>query len=402
MDAKPRPDSAFGPSIETPLDNLIAEANRQVAICNGCRYCEGYCAVFPAMERLPLVEAGDLTYLANLCHDCRACFQACMYAPPHPFAVQIPTLLSTAREESYRRYARPRFLARAFGGGPLGIAALTVVVALLYAVVAWLARGATHLRAADTTPGSFYHVVPYAFMFAPGLVLTIFVVLVVGVGFAQFWRDSTTRAPITIGVWLAALHDVATLKNLEGGGGDCYYPDAEHASSARRILHHLTSYGFLAAFISTCLAAVEQDILGRRPPYPYLHPVVLFGLVGGIGMAVGTTGLIVTRLRSTELQSPRETSISYSFLVALDAAAVSGLALLALRGTDAMGALLVLHLGALGALYLTAPYGKAVHGLYRAAAVLRSAAEEHVERPAEEPDAGLESSPVPSELGAGA
>ena len=28
-----------------------AEVARQMQICNGCRYCEGFCAVFPAMTR---------------------------------------------------------------------------------------------------------------------------------------------------------------------------------------------------------------------------------------------------------------------------------------------------------------------------------------------------------------
>ena len=31
--------------------NAHVEANRQMTICNACRYCEGLCAVFPAMER---------------------------------------------------------------------------------------------------------------------------------------------------------------------------------------------------------------------------------------------------------------------------------------------------------------------------------------------------------------
>ena len=30
--------------------SLLEEAERQLTICNACRYCEGYCAVFPAME----------------------------------------------------------------------------------------------------------------------------------------------------------------------------------------------------------------------------------------------------------------------------------------------------------------------------------------------------------------
>ncbi len=85
-------------------DDLFAEAERQLNICNSCRYCEGYCAVFPALERRTVLETGDITQLASLCHDCRACFQACMYAPPHEFAVDPPTILTAVRQASYRHY----------------------------------------------------------------------------------------------------------------------------------------------------------------------------------------------------------------------------------------------------------------------------------------------------------
>jgi citrate/tricarballylate utilization protein len=33
------------------LTSPEAEVARQMQICNGCRYCEGFCAVFPAMTR---------------------------------------------------------------------------------------------------------------------------------------------------------------------------------------------------------------------------------------------------------------------------------------------------------------------------------------------------------------
>ena len=65
----------------------------QLEVCNACRYCEGYCAVFPALEKRRRFTPGDVVYLANLCHDCRACFYACMYAPPHEFGVNIPKAL---------------------------------------------------------------------------------------------------------------------------------------------------------------------------------------------------------------------------------------------------------------------------------------------------------------------
>ena len=43
-------------------------------ICNACRYCEGFCAVFPAMTRRLEFAKADVNYLANLCHNCGACY----------------------------------------------------------------------------------------------------------------------------------------------------------------------------------------------------------------------------------------------------------------------------------------------------------------------------------------
>src|ERR687888_2317286 len=85
------------------LDNAIWQAE----VCNACRYCEGYCAVFPALERRRRFSLGDLQYLANLCFDCRACFYACMYAPPHEFGVNIPQTLARVRRQTYEQYTLP-------------------------------------------------------------------------------------------------------------------------------------------------------------------------------------------------------------------------------------------------------------------------------------------------------
>ena len=49
--------------------------------------------------------------------------------------------------------------------------------------------------------------------------------------------------------------------------------------------------------------------------------------------------------------------------------------LLVLREEAVMGTLLIVHLGAVLALFLTLPYGKFVHGIYRTAALLKYANE---------------------------
>ena len=93
------------------LNQLISEAEsevaRQLQICNACRYCEGFCAVFPAMTRRLSFEKADIHYLANLCHSCGACLHACQYAPPHEFAVNVPQSMAKVRVQTYADYSWP-------------------------------------------------------------------------------------------------------------------------------------------------------------------------------------------------------------------------------------------------------------------------------------------------------
>ncbi len=81
----------------TRLEELVAEAQRVLAICNACRYCEGYCATFPALQRRLEFTESDVHYLANLCHNCGACLYACQYSPPHEFQLNFPRALAQVR-----------------------------------------------------------------------------------------------------------------------------------------------------------------------------------------------------------------------------------------------------------------------------------------------------------------
>src|SRR5580704_1455327 len=111
--------------------DLIEEAGRQLTICNACRYCEGYCAVFPALEVRRDFAKGDVLYLAHLCHDCRACYHACPYTPPHEFAINIPKVMSDVRVASYQRWSWPALLARSFADPRISITLAAFAVALV-------------------------------------------------------------------------------------------------------------------------------------------------------------------------------------------------------------------------------------------------------------------------------
>jgi citrate/tricarballylate utilization protein len=64
-----------------------------------------------------------------------------------------------------------------------------------------------------------------------------------------------------------------------------------------------------------------------------------------------------------------------SFIALLVAISITGLLLLALRASATMGALLIVHLALVMTLFVTMPYGKFVHGIYRFAALLKWALE---------------------------
>jgi citrate/tricarballylate utilization protein len=124
------------------------------------------------------------------------------------------------------------------------------------------------------------------------------------------------------------------------------------------------------------VAAVYHIVFGWRAPYDYTSLPVLLGAIGGLGLLIGPAGLLVVRrLRDVELRDADQNGLDEGFIVLLWLTSLTGLMLLALRDQMIMGALLIVHLGAVLALFLTLPYGKFVHGIYRTAALVKYATE---------------------------
>ena len=82
------------------------------------------------------------------------------------------------------------------------------------------------------------------------------------------------------------MRDACTLRYLDGGGIGCFNDD-ERPNDRRRLYHHLTFYGFLLCFASTCVATLYHYLLGRVAPYPWYDLPVVLGTVGGIGLLIG-------------------------------------------------------------------------------------------------------------------
>jgi citrate/tricarballylate utilization protein len=371
------------------LEELVEEAQRVLSICNACRYCEGYCAVFPALERRLAFDETDIHYLANLCHNCGSCLYACQYAPPHEFQLNFPRVLAQVRKETYKKYTWPGFLAGAFDRNGIVVSLATALgIAFLFLFTAWISDPARLFTAYADSQGSFYAVLPHETMVALFGAVFLFVLVSLAMSFARFWPETGEEAVdfVSPQPFASATWDAAGLRNLDGGGEGCTYPD-EKPSFARRNFHHFTFYGFMACFAATCVATIYHYVFGIKAPYPFWSLPVLLGTLGGVGLLVGPVGLAWLKYkRDPELADRSQTGMDVGFLVLLFLVSLTGLLLLAMRETRAMGVLLAVHLGAVLALFLTLPYGKFVHALYRFAALVRF----HLERRRPLPEIGSE------------
>ena len=356
-----------------PSLELIQEIDRQLTVCNACRYCEGYCAVFPAMELRRTFDEEDIIHLSNLCFDCRACYNACPYTPPHEYAINIPKVMAQARVETYQEYSAPRFLSRLFGGNSFMVGLTVVVSVLLVFGSVLLIQGADVLFAADASEGSFFRVVPYYAMVLPAMLLSFFWLGVLAVGAVRFWRDTghSTRDMIDLRSFLRATKDAFGLEYLKGGGDGCDYP-GDAKSNARVFMHHLLVWGIVLNLIATTSAAIMHNFLGQESPYPHLSVPVATGTIGGVMIVIGGFGLLWLKRQARDaLASEEMLRLDYIFLWLLILTSITGLVLMLLRATEAAGTLLTIHLGVIAALYLSLPFSKFAHVVYRYAALIR-------------------------------
>ena len=359
-----------------------AEVARQMEICNACRYCEGFCAVFPAMTRRLSFAKADIHYLANLCHNCGACLHACQYAPPHEFAVNVPQAMARVRGQTYADYAWPPAFGALYRRNGLALSVALAFGLALFLALTVAAKG----RLWDAVPGGhFYDLFPHNLLVALFAPVFLFVVLALGMAVRSFWREvkpATSGAPVGAAAAKEATHDVLRLKYLDGGHGEgCPNEDDAYTLSRRRF-HHLTFYGFLLCFAATSVATLYHYLLGWTAPYDLPSLPKLLGAIGGVTLLVGTAGLWrLHRRRDRQHGDTAQKPMDLGFIALLFLTSASGLALWLARGTPALALLLCLHLGAVMALFATLPYGKFAHAVFRAAALLRYAVEKRQPNP---------------------
>lgn len=351
---------------DTGPDAAINEARRQLEICNACRYCEGYCSVFPAMTLHRAFSDGEVTQLANLCHNCRGCYYACQYTAPHEFNHNLPRALAEVRVESWERFIWPKGLSTLFQKSGVALAgALTAGIVFLLAI-------AYALR--PESGEGFYAVISHTVMATLFTVTSFFPIAIIAIGVWHYWRHVGGER-VTLKHLRDALVDAGRLKNLSGGAAEgCNYEKEDRYTMARRWAHQAVMWGFVLCFAATSSGTVLHYGFGIEAPYGPLSLPKLFGVPGGILMTIGGIGLIALKLRAEKsLGAPAVWGGEMAFILFLTAIAVTGLALYWATGTAGVRPLLIAHLGAVFAFYMTLPYSKMAHVPFRLAALVRDA-----------------------------
>jgi citrate/tricarballylate utilization protein len=376
------------------LSNSETEVARQLQICNACRYCESYCAVFPAMTRRLDFTKDDIHYLANLCHNCGACYHACQYAPPHEFAVNVPQAMAKVRGQTYADYAWPPALGALYKRNGLTVSLALAGGLALFLLLAVLSKGSLWH---GPLAGNFYAIFPHNLLVVLFGSVFGFSVLALGMGVAKFWRsqrptvDLKQNKPLAqqniagaaskfvASARLEATHDALTLKYLGGGHGEGCNNADDAWTLWRKRFHHFTMYGFALCFASTSVATLYHYLLGLKAPYALSSLPVVLGTLGGIGLLIGPSGLFyLKQKRHPQHGDVAQNPMDYGFIALLFFTSLTGLALMLWRDTGAMALLLAVHLGVVMALFLTMPYGKMAHGFYRCAALLKFAVEKRL------------------------
>ncbi|MES2541825.1 MAG: tricarballylate utilization 4Fe-4S protein TcuB [Pseudomonadota bacterium] len=346
--------------------DLINEARRQIEICNACRYCEGFCSVFPAMTRQKAFADGDITQLANLCHNCRGCYYSCQYTEPHEFALNLPAALAEVRVESWERLIRPQKLARLFQTHGVAMAALLV---LALAGFFW-----AMVSLKPVSGEGFYAYLAHNTLVAIFLPAFLAPLALIALALSAYWRE-VGGGRLHLSHVIAGIKDAARLKNLSGGQGQgCNFEKGDRYSDRRRVYHQLMMYGFLLCFASTSTATVMHYAFGWEAPYPFWSPPKLLGVPGGIMMVIGAAGLGWLKVKADPaLGAVRVWGGEMAFVLLLGAVALTGLFLYASNGSGVVGSLLAIHLASVMTLFLLLPYSKMVHGFFRLTALIAEA-----------------------------
>ncbi|RME21956.1 MAG: hypothetical protein D6806_13745 [Deltaproteobacteria bacterium] len=335
--------------------------------CYQCATCSAVCELSPDDSPFPrkqmlLAQWGRDEKLLNdpaiwYCHFCNDCTVRC------PRDARPGEVLQEIRARVIEKLSVPRCLGRLFGS-----ARWSWVVLLGLPLIFWLAvlYALNGLRVPDVPVGglNYGELVPHWLIYLVFFPLAGFVVVVAALGASKFWKGlqgAERRQGSFISSLLAALRDIATHRRF----GKC------RAASGRRWGHFWLMWGFVGALVATTLAIVALYALDHYPLEPG-HPFKWVGNIAALLLVTG--GLLILGERLKEDSPLGNTNAFDNFFLAVVLLVVfSGvlteIGRFAFRPGLAIG-IYIVHLASIFTLFLSLPYSKFAHLVYRTLAMV--------------------------------
>ncbi len=316
-------------------------------------------------------EDATLDHLANLCHNCTACFHACQYKAPHEFAIDVPEVLAELRPQTWQEHAWPASFARLLERRGVSVALAIASIFSLFLGLSLTLIDSNALTSQHVGSGAFYKIIGHGTIVLLAGSASLWAILAMYISAKRYLQQQASADEIRKNTrsktdWLSVAHDILHLRHLGGGHDDGCNEEDDRFTNLRRYFHHLTMWGFLLCFAATSVATVYELLLGWQSPFPHTSLPVLLGIFGGIGLVIGPLGLFYLNAKRDDLHG-----MSIAFIVLLFLISITGFALLILRKSSAMGTLLAIHLGLVLAFFVTLPYTKFVHAIYRTFALIQ-------------------------------
>ena len=342
--------------------------------CYQCATCSSVCELAPPEAPFPrrqmlLAQWGLVDQLAAdpavwLCHNCKDCSERC------PREANPGDVLGAVRSLTIERLAFPSFLGRTVGRVRSTWPVLLAVPLLFWIGMMVLLNGfeiPAVNEALSFVDGRFHYdeFVPHWLIYVVYFAISAWVVMAASVSGRRFWKLLGTNSPrhgsFLSNLW-PALVDVATHRRFASCNAQ--------GSSERKWGHLLVLWGFVGAAVTSGLLVVYLYGYDMYP-LPLTHWVKWLGNISAVILVIG--GLLLLAKRYKVGSSDRTTAFDWFFLWLVVGVIFTGVftevARFALSPAVAV-ILYLVHLSLVMTLFVTFPYSKFAHMLYRTLAMV--------------------------------
>ncbi len=351
----------------SPVPEFRSELMRvaeSTARCYQCATCSSVCDLttaevpFPRRQML-WAQWGLVDRLTGdpgiwLCHQCNDCTTRC------PRDAKPGDALQAIRALMIEQAGTPKFMAGLVARAGTTWPLLLGLPVLLWAVYIYLVNG----FAVPNLPLVYGDVVSHWMIYTVFFPASAFAVVTAFIGGRRYWTAWGQASPRN-GTLLQGLGGIAADILLHRRFKTCV------AAAPRRLGHLALFWGFIGALITTTLVVIALYGFGVELPLPQWHPFKILGNVSALLLIVGVIWLLANRL-SNDRAAGTSRAFDNFFLALVIGLVFTGvfteLGRYIFPVPLALG-IYVLHLGIILSLFLTFPFSKFAHALYRTLAM---------------------------------